>query len=727
MLMHSMRSFRKVAKPVLPSLVQRPHELARVIPARSVLICSSVLPSRSDLAPSGGAFSPMGSVRGFAMRLPMRNFYREPPQDIQPIPIAIVGRPNVGKSTLFNRLQSGTKKKRTPIARAAIVSDRAGTTRDRKDSLAVLGGLLLRVTDTGGLEGPKAVQESTLLQSMEEQVWKAIAEAEAVLFVIDAKEGITAVDMHIAKLLHEGAAKVDRYRDLFKESAPRGMPPIILVANKAEGSYIGPYLNDCYEMNLGDPVVISAQKNEGIDELYDRLYLEVGHLQAEQQDDEAEELDEEVDEEEGISGQSEQSDEGSDADEDVEGGAHLGSGPTLSWMPHTPLSEERRRALKWYANHPADPLGRLDMGLKAHVQKDYAIDSDVPKYWLKAPQRALPDKASRDFVLKQRRAEEMEKALRLCIIGQPSAGKSSIINALLREERCIVDETDGTTMDAIVSDWTFKDHPVKLIDTCGVYRGWQYPGTTSEFLEPGMGTRKAIRRSHVAVLCIDAQRYRKMTYNSCPTKFEIRLGNFVAEEGKCLIIAVNKWDLINEEDQPKYREEILKRVADTFSDVKGVPVVFMSAKYNLNLATLMTRTFALYKRWSARLPTSRLNTWLQAWMLRWPPPWRNGQKCSVKYITQTRARPPTFVLWTNSSYGEFPRNYLRQLQNNMRDEFRISGVPMRYLIRSTLMPKPRKKLSKSEILKWKRMGPKQAEVVRNLNSKKMKRIVRTID
>lgn len=672
-------------------------------------------------------------VRWFAMRLPPRNFYREPPEDIDAIPIAIVGRPNVGKSTLFNRLQSGTRKKKTPVGRQAIVSDRAGTTRDRKDALAVFGSLLLRVIDTGGLEASKFTEENPLLQTMQEQVWRALAEAKAVLFVIDAREGVTPTDLHIASLLSDQVGPANRYKDPFSNSRA-DRTPIILVANKAEGAFIGPYLNDCYELGAGDPVVISAQKNEGMDELYERLCLEVGHLQHEEAGEEesegsfpkmvvhGEQEEEEEDEEE-------------EDDEDAEGSEDGGSedlldesghpAPGLRWMPPQPLSEERKQALKWYANHPADPLGAVDMGLKAAVLKP--VNDGTPNYWLNAPQRALPDKETRDFVLRHKRSEEQEGFLKLAVIGQPSAGKSSIINALLQEERCVVDETDGTTMDAIVTNWTFKDQPVKLIDTCGIYRGWQYPGTTSEFLEPGMGTRKAIRRSHVCVLCIDAQRYRKMTYNSCPSKFETRLGNFVAEEGKCLVIAVNKWDLVSEQDQPKYRQEILQRITDGFSDVKGVPVIFMSAKYNLNLPMLMTRCLAIYKRWSARLPTSRLNTWLQAWMLRWPPPWRNGQKCSVKYITQTRSRPPTFVLWTNSAFGEFPRNYLRQMQNGMRDEFRISGVPLNFVIRSTLMPKPRKKLSKQEILKWKRMGPKQAEVVSDLNNRKMKRLSRQID
>merc|ERR1719215_1007300 len=135
----------------------------------------------------------------------------------------------------------------------------------------------------------------------------------------------------------------------------------------------------------------------------------------------------------------------------------------------------------------------------------------------------------------------------------------------------------------------------------------------------------------------------------------------------------------------------------------------------------MIRTLSLYKRWCARLPTSKLNSWLQAWMIRWPPPWKHGAKCQVKYMTQVNARPPTFVVWTNTAWDGIPRNYLRQLQNTMRDEFRISGVPMKFIMRSTLMPKPHKVFKKSDILKWKRMGPKQAEAVTNLTAKKMLR------
>jgi len=297
----------------------------------------------------------------------------------------------------------------------------------------------------------------------------------------------------------------------------------------------------------------------------------------------------------------------------------------------------------------------------------------------------------------------------------------------MQKERCIVDHTWGTTMDAIVSDWTFKDKPMKLIDTCGIYKGWKYPGTYSEILEPGMGTRKAVRRAHVIVLCVDALRNRQAMMISTPSKFEVRLGNFAVEEGKALVIAINKWDLIDEEEQPKYRKEILDHIRDKFADVKGVPVVFVSARYNLNLATLATRSLALYKRWNARLPTSKLNDWLQAYMIRWPPPWRHGQKCNVKYITQTRTRPPTFVMWSNVTSREMPITYMRQIKNAMREEFRISGVPLKLVIRSTLMPKPGRKMSKGEVLKWKRIGPEQAAKVENLTAKNIPRAYRQTD
>lgn len=663
-------------------------------------------------------------TRCFAMRLPAYRFKREVPEDLEPIPVAIIGRPNVGKSTLFNRLQSGTRKqkKKNPVDHKAIVSNRAGTTRDRKDALAVFGGMLLRVIDTGGLETPNETLKSTLLQSMQEQVWKAIAEAQAILFVIDAQEGVTPTDVHIAQMLREGAGNADKYRELFKTNTPKEVP-IILIANKAENAFIGPYLNDCYELGVGDPVIMSAKQNQGTEELYDRLFLEVGHLQQKEEEinpgtafmDTGDPMLLEDEEEE--PGEEDEVDEDEEADEQP-------SGPTLPWLS-LEMSEAQRTSLRYLAHHPADPLGDLDPGLKAAVMHEHP-----GKWWLNAPQRALPTKEARDYVLRHRRAEEMENAMKIALVGRPSSGKSSIINALLQEERCIVDETDGTTMDSIVTDWCFKEQPIKLIDTCGLHKNFSYPGIRSpEFIEPGMGTKKAIRRAHVVVLCLDAVRHVKTTnnYNSCPTNFEVKLGQYVVDEGKCLVIAVNKWDLIHENDQAEYRETILNRIHEKFGIVKGVPVIFMSAKYNLNLPTLMTRSMALYKRWSARLPTSRLNTWLQAWMLRWPPPWQNGQKCNVKYVTQTRTRPPTFVLWTNSTYGEFPWTYLRQLRNAMREEFRISGVPIHFLIRSTMMPKPRKKLDKKDMLKWKRLGPKQEKVVMNLNKKRMPRPLKQID
>jgi len=679
---------------------------------------------------TGRAFAT--KIRGTtSKKIPAANFYRDLPEGVTPIPIAIVGRPNVGKSTLFNRLQSRTNKKHIPKElKNAIVSNRAGTTRDRKDTTVAFGGLVLRMIDTGGLESERAIKDSSLLGSMQTQVYKAVAEAAAVLFVVDAREGITPVDIEIAKKLRGEIGNAHYYRDLdpFSNDAPKEVP-VILVANKAEGSYIGPYLNDCYELGFGDPVVLSAYHNEGTEDLYDRLCLEVGHLQMVEEDSEEEHGIIEDDSEDG----SERTDEthnGTEASDGLEldnadEGADEAPSPTLPWLAQP--SEEQKRALRYFATQPGDPLGELDPGLKASVLHRDA--SEQKNFWLDKPQRALQytDASTRDFVMQFRRLEDAERPLRIAVIGYPNTGKSSVINALLQEERCVVDPMSGTTMDAIVSDWTFKDRAIKLMDTSGIIRGWKQPGMYSDFPEPGMSTRKAIRKADVCILCIDGNRTRLFAPGSTPTKFEVRLGNFVADEGKCLMIAINKWDLVPEEDQQRYRTEILDRIKEKFSSVKGIPVVFMSARYNLNLPTLMTRILALEKRWNARLPTGKLNDWLQAWMIRWPPPWRDGQKKAVKYMTQVKSRPPMFVMWSNTTAGEFPRNYLRQLQNAMRDEFRISGVPIKFTIRSTLWPKPRKKMKPIDVLRWQRVGPEQAKAVKNLTSAKITRRERVTD
>lgn len=665
------------------------------------------------------SFPGMLARRSIKSYLPKRNNFREVPDGITPIPIAIVGRPNVGKSTLFNRLLSGTRKKKMVGQRNAIVSDRGGTTRDRKEEIAVFGGLVLRLIDTGGLESELATRQSTLLSSMREQAVRAIAGAEAVLFVFDAREGVTPLDLEVARALQKDMEKASFYRQQLGLGSERESVPVILVANKAEGAYIGPYLNDCYDLGFGDPVILSAKQNEGMEDLYDRLSMEVGHLQKEEEEEGSDEKADEAsggaafwEDGEGASG-------GNEALEDADV-AEKPPTPTLKWLPPGRLTEQQKESLRWYANHPANPLGQLDEGLKRSVLHKEAND-EVPRYWLSAPQRALPDKDVRDYVLGFRRLEEQEHPMRLAFVGSPNAGKSSIINALLQEERCIVDEADGTTMDSVVTDWEFKGQPVRLIDTCGVTRGWNYPGSYSDLLEAGMGTKKAIRKSHVVVVCIDPTGTRKLGYFSCPVRFDIKLVQFAIDEGKAVMIVINKWDLINEEDQGKIRDQILKKVQDQLSDCKGIPIVFMSAKHNLNLSMMMIRAHSLFKRWGSRLPTGKLNAWLQAWMIRWPAPWKNGQKQSVKYMTQTRARPPTFVVWTNTTWDGMPRHYIRQLQNSMREEFRIQGVPMKFIMRSTLMPKPGKKLTKKDILKWKRVGPRQRESVKNLNSKRMLR------
>ena len=227
--------------------------------------------------------------------------------------------------------------------------------------------------------------------------------------------------------------------------------------------------------------------------------------------------------------------------------------------------------------------------------------------------------------------------------------------------------------------------------------------------EPGWGTMRAMHTSGVCIVMIDAERSLRELNNN-PTRRELVLIKMCTDHGKAVVLAVNKWDLIPEDRAADVRARILKRVEHGMSQVKGLPVVFLSATRNENVDVLTTRLMALYKRWNARVPTAKLNSFMQDFMRRWPPPWKDGQKCYPKYITQLKVRPPTFALYTNV-YGQFPKNYLRQMQNLMRQEFNMTGTPIHFIMRVTMTPNPKKKLTKAQLLKWKRMGPKQAMAI----------------
>lgn len=232
-------------------------------------------------------------------------------------------------------------------------------------------------------------------------------------------------------------------------------------------------------------------------------------------------------------------------------------------------------------------------------------------------------------------------------------------------------------------------------------------------------------------MCIDAHAFR---FNplSTPSKGELNLGRYITEgEMKALVIAVNKWDLIKPgEDQMRFRDEIIQRINQSMYGCFGdCPIVFTSATKNQNLRTLMDKILVLEKRYSARIPTGKLNNWYQAWKNHYPPPWKDGQKMQVKYMTQSRTRPPHFVMWTNTMLGtklgcnksSIPRHYLRQLTKAMKNEFNIQGTVVKIHLRTTCMPKPTKKMTQKDMQKWKRMGPKQAEAAMKMYKRRKKK------
>lgn len=558
----------------------------------------------------------MWQVRRFCSRIPT---------------LTLVGRPNVGKSSLFNRIQATQRNADANHGLdKAIVFDRAGTTREGKSVTCQFGRLTIAVSDTGGMEADDITEISPLLKKMREMTINTIKNSDVVAVLIDAKQGVTVLDKSIAASVR--ATLTDRQR-------------VVLVANKAEGqSMFGEYIADCYEMDLGDPVLISAKNNEGIDDFYDRIVLELDQLRLDT--------------------------------------AHTCEEPD-EWFesPEELSRNETRKILK-----STDP----------------------------------EDAKAKESILIDRENAALSKTVQIGLIGRPNAGKSSVLNALVQQDRAIVDDHPGTTTDSIAVNWNFYKHKLRLVDTAGIMRGWKHATGGADFKDPGAQTLRTINTSHVCVLVVDANETVKSNTLKFPSRQEVKLGNEVIDSGKCLIVAVNKWDLVPDNRQAQLRRGLAACIANAFHDLKGVPVVYISAKSGNNLNTLLVNCVAAYRKWSLKIPTSRLNAWLEAFVAHNPPPWKDGQKQYPKFITQTMARPPTFSLYTNT-FATFPDNYLRQMKELLKEEFGLRGVPLRINLRSTLMPKPGKRLRDRDVARWKRLGPKQADAVDRIRRSKSTR------
>ena len=440
-----------------------------------------------------------------------------------PLKVAIVGRPNVGKSTLFNRLAGKA---------LAIVDDRPGVTRDRRYGTGRLGDLDLELIDTAGFED---VTDESLTARMQIQTEKAIAEADLCFFVIDAREGVTQLDL------------------IFAEALRHGGKPVIVAANKAEGKAGASGALEAFALGFGDPIEISASHGEGMSELYAAV------LQAAPPE----------------------------ADEDAE--------------------------------------------------------------------------------------DDLDKPIRIAVVGRPNAGKSTLVNRLIGEDRLLTGPEAGITRDAIPVDWDWDGRRIRLVDTAGLRRKAKVQETLERLSV--QDSLRAITFAEVVLLIMDAE-------HPFETQ-DLQIADLCEREGRALVFVLAKWDLVEE---PQARLKALQEDVDlALPQLKGSPMVALSAETGRGLDRLMPAVIGVHKNWSAKVKTKDLNDWLRVAIARHPPPAVQGRRIKPKYMAQTKSRPPTFVLFASKA-DQLPASYRRYLVNGIRQSFDLPGVPIRLTVKSSANP-----------------------------------------
>lgn len=263
--------------------------------------------------------------------------------------------------------------------------------------------------------------------------------------------------------------------------------------------------------------------------------------------------------------------------------------------------------------------------------------------------------------------------LRLAIVGRPNVGKSTLVNCLLGEERVLTGPTPGLTRDAIPVDWSHDGRPVRLVDTAGLRRRSQVVERIERMSVEA--TERAIRLAEVVVLVVDS--------TVMLERQDLTIARRVVEEGRALVIAANKWDLI--EDGGAALDMLNDRIERSLPQIKGVPTVTVSALTGANKDRLMRAVFRAYEVWNRRVPTGQLNRWLADLIERHPPPAVRGRALRLRYMAQTKARPPTFVLFA-SRPDALPESYLRYLENGLRRDFDLEGTPIRISLRAGKNP-----------------------------------------
>jgi GTP-binding protein len=446
-----------------------------------------------------------------------------------PLPtVAIVGRPNVGKSTLFNRLVG---------KRLALVDDRPGVTRDRREGEANLLGLEFRVIDTAGFEDE---DPHSLPGRMRAQTEAAVRDADAALFMVDARDGLTPLDEENGRWLRVETT------------------PVIVLANKAEGRAAESGIFEAFRLGLGEPLAVSAEHGEGVADLFEALRPHVEHEHLEREDDE-------------------------------------GAAP-----------------------------------------------------------------------------------LKLAIVGRPNAGKSTLVNRMIGEERMITGPEAGITRDSLSLDWEWPSpsgevHRVQLVDTAGLRKRAKIDDKLERL--SAADTKRSIDYAEVVVLLLDATRGLESQ--------DLRIAAQVIDEGRGLIIALNKWDVA--EHASSLFNGVKAALAEGLAQVRDVPLLTISGKTGKGIDTLLEVALELREAWSKRVPTGELNRWFEAAIDTNPPPAPKGKRIKLRYITQVTTRPPTFVVFGNRT-DELPESYRRYLVNALRRDLGLGAIPLRLNFRGRTNP-----------------------------------------
>ena len=271
------------------------------------------------------------------------------------------------------------------------------------------------------------------------------------------------------------------------------------------------------------------------------------------------------------------------------------------------------------------------------------------------------------------REEAAEGALNLAVVGRPNVGKSTLVNRLLGEERVLTGPEPGVTRDAVWVSWSWRGREIRLIDTAGLRRR----ARVSERLErlTAADTENAIRFAHVAILLVDGTEGLE--------KSDLTIARRIVEEGRAMVLAVNKWDAVG--DRPARLATIRDRLERSLPQIRGIPVRTLSGLTGRGVERLLPAVFETYERWNARVDTGPLNRWLAATVDRHPPPIVEGRRLRLRYMTQVKTRPPTFALFA-SRPSAVPESYLRYLVNGLRDDFGLTGVPIRIALRKGRNP-----------------------------------------